>query len=125
MGRIVDGLKKAIKNATGVEVAGKTKGEVLADYNLKATEIALTLSIVDGDGAEISTPTVTLKTGKTVGSGTSVSAGGDGKYAVKLGGYNYSIAKVGYTGKTGTIDITAEDVAAGEKTVVIALAAST
>ena len=66
----------------------------------------LTIRVVDADGEDIAAPTIVLKTGATVGSGTSVSAEQDGTYEVTVGTYNYSISKTGYTTKTGTFDIT-------------------
>lgn len=123
MGRIVEGLKKAIKNMTGVQVDGRTKGEVLADYNAKTTVIPLTINVVDANGA-VTGATVTLKEGNVVGSGTAVNAGSDGNYSVKLGEYNYSITKVGYTTATGKISITASDVTIGSRIVTVTLVAS-
>lgn len=123
MGRIVDGLKTAIKNMTGIQVDGRTKGEVLADYNAKATTISLTVNVVDANGA-VTGATITLKEGNVVGSGTVVTAGSDGTYSVKLGAYNYSVTKVGYTAATGVINVTADDIAAGAVTVTVTLVTS-
>lgn len=123
MGRIVDELKKAIKNMTGVQVDGRTKGEVLADYNAKTTTVPLTVNVVDANGA-VTGATVTLKEGNAVGSGTVVAAGSDGNYSVKPGDYNYSVTKVGYTAATGVVNVTADDVAEGAVTVTVTLVAS-
>lgn len=123
MGRIVDGLKKAIKNMTCVQVDGRTKGEVLADYNAKTTTVPLTINVVDANGA-VTGATITLKEGDVVGSGTAVAAGSDGKYSVKLGHYNYSVTKVGYTAATGVVNVTADDIAACAVKVTVTLVTS-
>lgn len=123
MGRIVDELKRAIKNMTGVQVDGRTKGEVLADYNAKTTEIPLVISVIDANGA-VSGATVTVKEGSVVGAGTAVTAGSDGSYGVKLGAYNYSVTKVGYKAAADTIDVTVDDIAAGAIDVTVVLVTS-
>ena len=64
-----------------------------------------------------------MKTGGTIGSGEAVSAI-DGVYKVKQGVYNYSIAKEGYTTVTGTVTISASDIANGSKAVEITLVAA-
>lgn len=124
MGRVVEGLKTAIKNVTGVEVAGRTKGEVLADYNRKAAVVKLGIDVVDANGA-VTGASVTLKEGATVGAGTTVTAGEDSTYSVKYGDYNYSISKVGYATQTGVIEIGDDDVRAGAKTVTVTIVANT
>lgn len=123
MGRIVDGLKVAIKNMTGVQVDGRTKGEVLEDYIAKTTAIPLTINVVDANGA-VTGATVALKEGSVVGSGTAVNAGGDGSYSVRLGEYNYSITKVGYTTATGKISVIASDITKGSRIVTVTLVAN-
>ena len=122
MGRNLEGLKKAIENVAGKEAIGNTKDEVLENLAKQYEEVALTISVVDGDGVEIASPTVTLKTGSTIGSGDAVSAGADG-YSVVYGKYNYSVAKSDYVTKTGVIDVDFDDVKAGEKEVVVELEA--
>lgn len=82
-------------------------------------DFKLTVSAVKAaDGDAIASPTVTIKVGNS--SGTTVSAGADGKYVVTPGvKYYYSVAKTNYTTKTGTI---IADPSAKE--LVVALAAS-
>lgn len=65
----------------------------------------LTFNVVDGDDAAINTPTIVLKTGSTIGSGTAITAESDGTYKLPVGTYNYSVAKATYTTKTGTFSI--------------------
>lgn len=122
MGKNLEGLKKAIENVAGKEAIGNTKGEVLENLAKQYEEVLLTIAVVDASGDAIASPTVTLKTGETVGSGDTVSAGADG-YSVVYGKYNYSVAKSDYVTKTGVIEIDFDDVKAGEKEVSVTLEA--
>lgn len=124
MGRAVDGLKTAIKNMTGVTVDGRTRGAVLADYNRKAAEVKLTINVVDAKGA-VTGASVTLKAGASVGAGSAIAAGVGNTYSVRYGSYNYSVTKVGYSTKTGVIEIGDADVRAGVKTVTATIVANT
>lgn len=114
-------LIKALKNLTGKEVNGDTKGEVLKNFNASYADVSLTIVAKAAGGDAVASSTVVLKKGDVVGSGDTVTASA-GKYSVKFGKYNYSISAIGYTTKTGVIDITLNDVDAGAKEVVVTLA---
>lgn len=120
MGRKVDELIVAIKNIAGKDVEGVTVGDVLENLNKQYEIVELTINVVDGAGDPIATPTVTLKTGSTLGSGTEVSASG-GTYDVTYGPYNVTVVKATYTTVQQAISIDFDDVEAGTKTVTVTL----
>ena len=121
MGRIVEGMKALIKNTTGKEVDGNTKGEIFEKFSLQYKNIALALAVVDSDSEDIATPIIALKTGAVVGSGDAVSAESDGTYTVKYGTYNYSISKTGYQTVTGTLTFGYDEAEAGEASAEVVL----
>lgn len=123
MGRNVEGLKKSLKNLSGKEVTGNTKGEVFDSFNAQYIDVSLTIAVKDSAGVAIASPTVVLKTGSTVGSGTTVTESG-GKYPVRMGDYNYSVSKTGYITETGVITVEKDDAKAEAKAVTITLNAS-
>lgn len=86
-------------------------------------EVILTINVVDADEQDIALPTIILKIGETVGSGTAVTAENDGTYKVEFGKYNVSVAATGYVTQTAVIDVDSTDAAAKAKTVTITLAA--
>lgn len=104
MGRKVDGLKQALKNIASKDVPGQTVGEVFENFNLQYENIVLTVNVKDALDETIASPTITLKTGDTQDSGTSVSAETNGTYVVKFGKYNIAVAKTGYTTKKAILD---------------------
>lgn len=122
MGRNLDELKEALNNVANKTVEGKTKGEVLEHFNLQYEDVALTVAVVDSEGDAIATPTVALKTGATAGSGDAVTAGEDGKYAVKYGAYNISVSKTGYKTFTAVVNIDYNAARKGSAVVTVPLA---
>jgi hypothetical protein len=105
MGRKVDGLKDALKNATGKTANGETIGEVLEDFNIQYINVSLTIAVKDSEGGVIEAPTIVLKKGAVVGSGDTITAEADGAYKVVTGSYNYSVSKEGYVTATGVFEI--------------------
>jgi len=99
MGRKVEGLKQALKNLSSRDIPGETIGEVFQNFNLQYDDIVLTVHVKDALDEDIASPTITLKTGDTQDSGTSVTAETNGTYVVKFGKYNIAVAKTGYTTK--------------------------
>ncbi len=146
MGRIVDSLNRVIVANGGTAVQGNKAAvvrefikqvegyEIPASYESVGEILERYAEIEEGSmkvtfDCKISTTattadSITVKTGSTVGSGTAVEAGEDGKFLCKQGTYNYSVVKAGYTTVTGTFTISASDVATGSKTIDIALVAS-
>lgn len=124
-GSKADAVRALIKQEEGHEIPASydTVGAVLERYaDIEEGKTNLSFSCkISGEAAE--PDSVTLKTGGTIGSGEAVSAT-DGVYKVKQGVYNYSIAKEGYTTVTGTVTISASDIANGSKAVEITLVAA-
>jgi hypothetical protein len=116
MGRNVEGLKKAAKNVAGKAVVGNTIGEVYDNLNLHYVEVKLALVIKDAAGQAVATPTVAVALGET-----SVSAGTDGKYPVKMGTYAVSVSKTGYESASVNVEITYDDAKAEAKEVTVVL----
>ena len=146
MGRIVDSLNRVIVANGGTAVKGnkaavvrafikqvegyeipssyESVGEVLeryAEIEEGLIKVAFSCKI---SGTATTADSITVKTGATVGSGTEVEAGTDGKFSCKQGTYNYSVVKDGYTTVTGTFTISASDVATGSKTIDVTLVAA-
>lgn len=103
----------------------KTTADVYKYWaDLEEGSAKVSINVKDGDGQAIAGATIVLKKGKTIGEGTVVTAGQDGKFPCLQGGYNFSIAKEGYVTATGTFDITASHVKAGVASVDVTLEAS-
>ena len=130
-GEKVDGGKAACVRALIYQLEGVTipsskesLGDIL-EYWADLEEGIAKTSFVCKSGATSVTPTsITLKKGRTVGSGDAVDVDTDGTYHLVQGSYNYSIVAEGYVTKTGTFDVSASDVKAGTKSVSVELVAS-
>lgn len=85
-------------------------------------DVVLTMAVVDDDAAPILTPTIVLKEGAVQGQGATITAESNGTYKVKLGTYNFSVAKTAYATKTGVLSVVGADLAAQAKTVTVELA---
>lgn len=121
MGRKVEGIKKALKILTSKDVEGNSVGDVLEKFALQYEDVVLTINAVDIAGVAIATPTIVIKTGDVIGSGTEVTAETDGTYKVLFGSYNFSIAKETYTTKTGVVSINYYDASKNELTYTVVL----
>lgn len=121
-GSKADVVRAFIKQEEGYEIPASydTVGAVLERYaDIEEGKTNLTFSVkISGEAA--TADTITLKKGGTIGSGDAVTAT-DGVYKVEQGTYNYSVAKSGYTTVTGTITISASDIASGSKVIDITL----
>jgi len=124
MGRKNEQLIKFIKNVANKEVAGVTLGETLELANLQYAVVNLTVSVVDEEGKDIDSPTIVLKTGKTIGSGDAVNAEADGTYNVSYGDYNISVSKTGYTTKTAVVTVDYDDCRKEAKELIVVLVAA-
>ncbi len=124
-GSKADVVRAFIKQEEGYEIPASydTVGAVLERYaDIEEGKTNLSFSVkISGEAAVADS--ITLKKGATVGSGDTVTAT-DGVYKVQQGTYNYSIAKANYTTVTGTVTVSASDVASGSKVVDITLTAA-
>lgn len=123
-GTKADCLRGLISTLEGVTIPAscQTVGEVFKYWaDLEEGVAKVTISPKDSSDQPITGATVILKKGSVIGSGDVVEAGEDGKYSCLQGVYNFSIAKEGYTTKTGTFEVTASHVTSGSLTVSVAL----
>ena len=117
----VEGIKKALQILASKDVAGNTVGEVLENFALQYEDVVLSLVVEDEEGETITAPTIVVKTGDTIGSGTEVTVETDGTYKVKYGPYNFSVAKDTYTTQTGVLSISYYDASKNELTYTVVL----
>ena len=124
-GTIAELVKILVKQTDDVDVPDdvKTIGDVL-EYVAKVLieEAVVTIAPKNSvTNAAITGSTIVVKTGTSIGSGTTVDAETNGTYLLKEGGYNVSVSKTGYATKTATFTVTESDVVTGSVTISVAV----
>jgi len=87
-------------------------------------EVKLAISVVDKDGEAVASSTIVVK--QTNSSGTTISAGSDGKYTIpaNIDTVYISVAKTNYTTNATTYDVSGVENISATKSVVVTLEAS-
>ena len=87
-------------------------------------EVKLAISVVDKDGEAVAGSTIVVK--QTNSSGTTISAGSDGKYTIpaNIDTVYISVAKTNYTTNATTYDVSGVENISATKSVVVTLEAS-
>lgn len=111
---IVDALQHALENISGKTFLADSYGNIVDMLNAfnKNYECIVTFN------TEPTTAAIVVKDA----SGNAIAANGDGTYTLKAGSYKYDVTADGYgSEENATLTISASDVTAGTKTLVVTL----
>lgn len=124
---LAEGYKKLAKVYDDVDVPNtiQTSAATLQWWAGVLTGKCKTTFVVkdEEDGSVIESPTITVKSGAVIGSGTAVTPVA-GVYSLLEGKYNYSVTKAEYVTKSAVIDITEALLIDGALVIVVELEAS-